>query len=166
MNISDIIEQVKSGKPVTVVCLPNIDNTESSLESNMIADIIDIIEDRHDCYKLWINMQPYYEHNKHIISRNYYDANGVPALTSEEAGYYPKNHIETIYIDKLDAHDCGQYFKYHRNVDVLMAWKATGTDLSYIEWLENEFVVLQMHKTQLMKTVDNLLTGIEGLTKR
>jgi len=141
MTLNEFIENyINNGlKPVVVFDTNDINDFISYIQKNMMGRIVDIIHDGDDVYKLFIDLKEFEENNKLFDSPVWYDRNGEPSLTGIEAGMYPKDGIETLYLD--GGFDVP--FRVKDQNPLLDEYNDEKPDVTYIEWLENKVMELQ-----------------------
>lgn len=100
MTIRQLRERVHKGEKIVVRFKDQIERWETCIDPGMIAEIVNIeAPDSESCSKVLFDLSRFDKHNDRFACRNYYDKNGSPVLTAKEAGYYPKNGIESIWFD-------------------------------------------------------------------
>ncbi len=143
---SEIIEAVKNGAAVVLEMAKGIDEQESYLEKGMRCRIVSVTgEHDHDGVAcLNVDMAPFRELNQRLESPNYFDASRIPCLTATQAGQYPADHSETIYVDVEGSIEALAQVIPDANTAVynryLTEKGASGIQISYIKWLEDELL--------------------------
>lgn len=100
MTIRQLRERVHNGEVIIVRFNDNIEKWESCIDSGMMAEIVNIESpDEYDTSKVLFDLNKFDEYNDRFAQRNYYDKNGEPILTAKEAGFYPRNGIESVWFD-------------------------------------------------------------------
>jgi len=154
--IQQIIDYIDSGKSIVIECTKRISNCESFLEVNMRGRIVSYQLQHDDIYKLTIDVSEFEDYNIPLMSNDYFDKEGNPILNAIEAGYYPVNKKEIIYIDKVDASDGGGYFNVITDCTLFNKWKNSKSDLSYVCWLEELAALSIQYETKIQFLVDKL----------
>jgi hypothetical protein len=139
---ADIINCLKMNIPVIVEFNKKIVNYETCLDANMKGKIISCIDtgddfkDNGKVYKLRIDLSEFDGYNDQFFSANYYDKAGVPCLNCKQAGRYPKDHIEDLYLESIN----GQPFEVFKGKELSIHYreylKNSPDNMNYIQWLE------------------------------
>lgn len=135
-TIADFIKLIQSGAQPVVQFKQGIDEKESYAENGMRARALRVNMSDHEVVKIMFDFQSFDQHNTPLESAHYYDSKGAPTRTAREAGYYYPQ--EELYFDsdeelvKLFEIQAG-----HR-VELFERYTAAGTDLSYVQWLEDQ----------------------------
>lgn len=149
-NGTPIIEQIISMidskiKPV-VIFKENVFFDDSFLESGMTARLTSYEKDG-DGYALTADFSEFFDQNKPLMSANYFDNNGVPCLTAEQAGMIPKGMKEYIYLDLNTDSNCVDFVSsdrlelHNQYLNEVPEQDREGT--SYIYWLESKVLNAQ-----------------------
>lgn len=70
------------------------------LDEGMLAVVTGFAPDDEHCDKIFLDLSRFHDHNVKMEQSNYWDSNHVACLTASQAGYYPKDHKDSYYIDK------------------------------------------------------------------
>ncbi len=143
---SEVIAAVASGTVIVLEMNEGINDQESVLESGMRCRVVSVADEdvAHDVVCIRLDMAPFRDHNILLESPDYYDAARVPCLTATQAGLYPADHIETIYVSPTDEIAIFGRVMPAQNIELygryLTEKSETGMNLSYVMWLENELL--------------------------
>jgi hypothetical protein len=121
-----------------------IDECESYIEVGMWGRILRITDCHDDCYKFYIKLDEFDEHNIPLETSNYYDKQGQARLTAREAGHYEPE--DSIYLPEPAQWD--KYFVIKaegEDVSALLAEYIAnpGEARSYTHWLELKVLALK-----------------------
>jgi len=112
----------------SIVFTDSVEEMELGFEPGMKGVIVSLTHDSDPCegdaggcFKARIDFGgDNLEHNRKLMSANYYDANGVACLKWEETKGYPKNHIEECYFTY------GTWHKKHNSTPEFMVVTPDG----------------------------------------
>lgn len=139
-TISDLVSALRSGVAIDVELAGGIADQESYAETGMRGRLVRCHEYDEDVIVFSVDLKPYDRHNDTIASPYYYDASGVPCLTGKEAGYFPKDGIEEIYVG-ADA-ELEQWFILLCTEQITLYQEFLESDtVSYVGWLEKRLLV-------------------------
>lgn len=144
-NGTSIVEQIiamidSKIKPV-VIAKKDIFFDDSFLEVGMRTRLTSYEKDG-EGYVFSADFSEFFDENKPLMSANYYDDNGVPCLTAEQAGKIPKGMKEYVYIDLNADEDTfelvsSERLELHKQyLNEVPEQDREGT--SYIYWLESK----------------------------
>lgn len=98
-NSTELFDLILNGERPVVKFLKGAEDFETCIDRGMYGRIVGVEHKQDDFYLLRVDLNEFESHNDDCMQRNYYDDDGNPTLTSKEAGQYPKDGIETIYLD-------------------------------------------------------------------
>lgn len=76
-----------------------VDKHELEFDAEMLATVIDITDDDHECCKFWFDFSDFMEHNRKYMKPSFYDKDRVACLTWEESIFWPKNFKHSYFFD-------------------------------------------------------------------
>ena len=118
--------------PLLVQCNKEI-HEEVGLESGCKAYMTSFCDDGNGCYCLTLDFTEFEEDNKRYIPKIWYGSNNELVFWYD-SNYYPKNRQIDLYVDKGDEWDSGlDLFAKSKSY---VEWENSGTDFTYIEYLE------------------------------
>lgn len=141
MLISELMKCIQQSGSVVVDCYPSIEELETFLDPYMRGRITSITQD-HDSCKISIDLNEFTEYNKQFMIANYYDKEGNPTLTAEQAGYSPKGGVEDIYV--LCTDPCSMYFSIVEENKLYKEYQKVKSEKSYVQWLEEQVNTLRV----------------------
>ena len=137
MKIEQLVEQLKNNGTLTVKFNSVKGIFEDTyIEKGMICNISYIGIDECSYYKLIFDYNGFDKDNEPFESHDWYITSRGPTGTMKEAGMYPKNGKEEIYLD----------FGIDLDIEILNAnglyteYLESKEDISYVKWLENTLV--------------------------
>lgn len=139
-TFAELVKVVNGVARLDVEFKPKIEDLESYPEGSMRGTIVLATEHHDEIVKITFDYTKYDAHNAPLEKQNYYDKNGVPNLTAREAGQYKP--VEVLYFMETDLVE--DYFSEVKN-DVYDQYQASGSKLSYVQWLEE--AVKELSKT-------------------
>lgn len=151
MTGNELLRLLKTGQLPVVEFTREIEDYESCIDRGMRARITRAELYTCDTIKVSFSLNEFEAHNRTFEKANYYNKVGEPVLTAREAGYYPKDGIESIVFrvnedfDAFHVVDANPLVVEHLNAD---------TKLSYVEWLESELMKAREHATALGWDID------------
>jgi hypothetical protein len=100
MKSKDFFKSFETARSVGVKTVITVTDhiDDSYLQEGMMGEVIDM-NDKGDYYEVYIDLESFESHNDKFDKKIWYDRNGWPSLTGKEAGFYPRDHVELIYID-------------------------------------------------------------------
>lgn len=93
-------DAIRNGHSIVVQFRKPIEEQEGYLEAGMRGKLTAFTEEDDTLVKFTVDLTDFDVYNRSFESTNYYDASGNPTLTAREAGYYPKNHLESMWVDE------------------------------------------------------------------
>lgn len=106
-------------------------------DAGMRARIVGLFySERDGCYRLKLNYKDFEDHNKQFEQNTYYDSEGIARLDAHQAGFYSVE--EEFYIAEEDLINGIEIPDFATNITgkLLKAWKDSGQDVSYTEFVE------------------------------
>ena len=91
-------EQLMALSGKTVKFTSGVDEFETGFENGMFGVVEKVTPEVDDVYCLWVNFSRFEEHNKQLMTPNYFDAQGKPTLRWNETTYYPTDRVEKIFV--------------------------------------------------------------------
>lgn len=82
------------GRRITVG--PDVEHDETDFDTGMHALVLSLTEDDPDVWIMELDFRPFMDHNRPLMMPNYYDKDGQPTLTVEQAGLW--KGIDTWYL--------------------------------------------------------------------
>ncbi|MFB5759022.1 hypothetical protein [Paenibacillus medicaginis] len=98
MNGRELVDLINK-KPVVKFTEKVESEIECGFDDGMMARLVDFRDDGSGCFELKFDFSEFEQHNKRFEKINWYDKQGNPSLRWSETSFYPKNRIETFYID-------------------------------------------------------------------
>lgn len=145
MELQQLRDILRTGAKFPITCKIGVEEIECSLDEGMKGNIISVRKERDsaDVVVLKIDMTDFVEYNDPLMKKNFYNNDGVPCLNAKQADWYPKDNIETVYIDVEDfAKWFDRYFDHIDNNALFQEWRDTGMKIPYVNFLEN--IVIHM----------------------
>lgn len=138
----DLADAVRQGLRPVVTFGKGIEDKEGYPEAGMRARVVAASDAGNDgMLKVVFEFESFADHNRPLESRNYYDKAGKPTLTAREAGFYtPEEHL---YFDADEELSGTLTVTDEGSVLLFEAFKAEGSTLSYVEWLERQLLALK-----------------------
>ena len=139
MKTEDLYKVFKIGQSIGISTIVDItsDLDESYLQPGMRGEIVNMI-DKGDYYEVYVVLEAFESYNDKFDKKIWYDRVGWPNLTGKEAGFYPENHVESVYLnyDQDVPFDIVENTTFH--TDLFELYLKDGIDKGrYNEWLEN-----------------------------
>jgi hypothetical protein len=146
MTNKEMYKKFVSGnkKALTVMVTDSTGLFDDSFFENNMKFVIKNIEMNVDYLTVYFDVEAFKEHNRQYYTHNYYNNDVIPCLNVEEAGMFPKNGIEIMYIDfdGTNFHIISDYEVPLRQVfenETGGSWINGSNDvIKYVEWLENK----------------------------
>lgn len=123
-----------------VKCLKPIDDMECTPEEGFLGSLTGAIAGRDkDLITLTIDLSGFEELNKGVAKADYFDENQNPTKTVFETNFYHK--VDSIYFDVSEK--VSKYFELvsEKSTKLIEQWRASGSSLRYINWLEHELTL-------------------------
>ncbi len=138
MAIKDLAAEVRAGKQFDIELTKAVRDQESYAEPGMRGRIVSVIDEGDGVARVQINLQPYDQHNDQLALPNYYDKFGNATLTGKQAGRYPKDHIESIWMNWTDQ--ASEYFVMLEpsQAEAYSTYLRAANEQSYVAWLESQ----------------------------
>lgn len=139
--VEQIIAMIDSKIKPVVIAKEDIFFDDSFLEVGMRTRLTSYEKDG-EGYVFSADFSEFFDENKPLMSANYYDENGVPCLTAEQAGQIPKGMKEYVYVDSnadadtLELVSSDRLELHNQYLNEVPEQDREGT--SYIYWLENK----------------------------
>lgn len=100
MNYNDLKYLKNTGVLITVRFKEKIEELETCIDVGMKANIRGVSRDNTpEVYVISFDLGAFISYNRDRMNTNYYDSDSQPTCTSEEAGFWSKNGIDSIYFD-------------------------------------------------------------------
>ena len=99
MKGSELRDMIQSGVQPVVTFGPRIEDLETSIDANMRGRLLTVTREGDGVFRVTVDLNPFEAYNDRYAKSNYWDGQGNATLTAKQAGYYPKDGIETIYLD-------------------------------------------------------------------
>lgn len=135
LNGKQLFEMVKNGGKPVVEFDKEAENFDyESFDPGMRARLTSMWEDD-ECLGCEFDFTEYEEFNKNVEQPAWYGLNGEMVKWSEST-YYPKNKRVKIYIGE-------DYYPGFKIVDesvVFKEYKLSGSNLTYVQWLEEQYL--------------------------
>lgn len=138
MNISNILELVRTGGRPIVTCKPGIDVCEGYAEAGIKARIVGGRLSSNDVVHLMFDYHEFESHNTPLESANYRDGSGGHTKTAHEAGEYKP--VEELYFDP--SHDTAELFEVASDDQMKLyeQYLSSQAATSYVSWLERRVI--------------------------
>lgn len=92
-------DQLTSYVGKVVRFLPAVDDLECGMETGMLATVVQAAPGDFGLVKVVVDFAQFEEHNKLLMTPNFYDSAGNPTLRWCDANSYPKDRRETLFVD-------------------------------------------------------------------
>lgn len=102
MTFKELVREFSKFQGKTVVFQEHIEDYETCFNMGQKAVFSQVTEEDDECVEVYFNFSPYLAFNRLRMKSNFYDKEGNPNLTAEEAGMLPKNGIESVYFEGND----------------------------------------------------------------
>ena len=138
---SDLFHHVEAGNQPVVTFLPGIEDYESCIDRGMMGRIVGVTVKHGEFYCMRIALGEFEAYNDERAQRNYYDGDGNPNWTAKEAGQYPSDGVETIYMDfdlPLD-----RFMKIEGSVKQVVAVKVESATV-YVNEGQQDVVIVEL----------------------
>lgn len=114
-----------------------IEETEIDFDNGMMTHLIEAIDKNDGTVKVVFDFSEFEEHNIPFMKANYWDENNQPTLRWIDTNYYPKDKRVCFYIDT----DQEIPFEVLNNNVAFNAYQQSGSKLSYVQWLEEQYLM-------------------------
>lgn len=137
MTMQELYERLRSGATFTVECTKGIDDLELWLEAGMRVALKGPASNNGDLIKLTVDASDHDTYNDTLATANYFDKNQRPVLTAKQAGYYPANHVDTVYVEPTIK--VGELFREipEASAGFALEFRKSG-EANYVQWLEDQ----------------------------
>lgn len=143
MESKRFFEMVRDGARPVILFTEDAAVYEGYAEVHMRARVVSVVEDSSmGCFQLTVNFEEFDAYNQQFETASYFDENQVPRLTAREAGCYKP--VDWMYVS-LDGELCGFTVEdsssaaaYSSSIAQYQRYKASGSSLAYVQWLEGE----------------------------
>lgn len=141
MHSKDFHTLIQSGARPVVTFRKGAEEGEGYLEAGMRGRITGSRTSGDGVFSLTVDLNGFEDFNAAFESANYYDNKGVARLTAREAGHYPKDGIDLLYVSEdvdffLEILSDNQAELYQRYL------RARKPNEAYVEWLERALLIL------------------------
>jgi hypothetical protein len=126
------------GKNPVVRFTKMIDTFECEVDEGMLARAVSVRDEGDGTAKVVFEVKEFEEINIPFMKPNYYDKDGNPTLRWIDTNFYPKDGIEKFYIET----DGETPFEVIEDNVALNDYRNSGSNLSYIQWLEEQYLKL------------------------
>ena len=142
MHSKDLHDLIQSGARPVVTFRKGVEEGEGYLEAGMRGRITGSRTSGDGVFSLTVDLNEFGEFNTAFETANYYNNQGMPVLTAREAGFYPKDGIDQLYVSEnldpyLEVLSDNQTELHQR---YLSARKPNET---YVEWLERALLAAE-----------------------
>lgn len=138
MNGHTLIARVREAgyRPVIRMTKYGADNLETCMNDPQMGRIVHAEEHHDGVYIIDVDLNEFESYNDSVADRNFYDRHTQPVLTAKEAGCYPANGIERVYL-MLDD-EIEPYFTFAEDAEkpfllnirkVTVVTRELGTDI-------------------------------------
>jgi len=153
MKTEEFFKLFKTSRSVGVPTIIEITNhiDDIYLQIGMKGEVVGM-KDKGGYYELYVNLEPFESYNDKFDKKIWYDRNGWPNLTGKEAGFYPNNHVESIYLDVDQDVKFRIVEKTTFTTDLFELYLKDDVEKGiYNEWLENVIEKLTNGDTNIIK---------------
>lgn len=149
MHIRDIETMLAAGQRPVVEFGKDFDN-EDYAETGMRARVTSVTDEGDGCFRVYVDFSEFDAHNEPFETSNYFDKRQNQCLTARQAGYY-KPQSSVWVPSELDGWIA---LVESTGYQTFTEYKASGTSLSYIAWLESE--LQKLRNSEPMKLAGDL----------
>jgi hypothetical protein len=103
MTFKELAREFRTFQGKTVVFQGHIEDCETCFDMGQKAVLSQVIEEVHECVKIYFDFSTYIDFNRIKMKPNFYDDNGRPILTAEESGMLPIDGVESYYFEGNDT---------------------------------------------------------------
>jgi len=164
----DVMEAIRNGHSIVVEFDKGVGDQEGYLEPGMRGKLVSFTEEDDTVVRFVVDLTEFDAFNRPFESANYFDKSGDPTLTAREAGYYPKDHRESLYVDENDelgviAHvvEGGELALYSEFREA-----QSKDHVGYTQWLEHQVAQLRLDLEDAKLLADNRLKEMLSLQEQ
>jgi len=138
MHSKDLHTLVQSGVRPVVTFRKGVEESETYLEAGMRGRITGSRAAHDGLFHFTVDLTGFEEINAGFETANYYDKEGAAVLTARQAGFYPEDGLEALYVD-ADLANILELVPDARTAlhEEYLKTRATPAE-TYLEWLENK----------------------------
>lgn len=137
MNIwKDVADAVRLGHKVHIEFLKGIAEQEGYLEIGMRGVLIGARDEDDTCLSFKVDLAPYEAYNLAFEKPDYIDKDGRATLTARQANQYPKEHLESMWVDENDPIGSVAQLLDDQQTALFSEFVSAGTGVTYTAWLE------------------------------
>lgn len=151
MDLKVLLEMSRNGVKPVVQFSKEIEEMESVIDEGMRGRFIGFVERNDGDVELRFEIKEFEAFNVPLMQPNYYDKAGQPTLRAIDTNFYPKNGIEVLYWNE----DHSLPVEIVENNGLFQEYVASGSDKSYILWLETKLLGHQEAWSDLKESLGN-----------
>lgn len=144
MKTRELVAMLQQGIHPVIQFTSPITEFDDGLEQGMLGVVESVFEK--DGFAVFsINCKPYFEHNLPLFTHTFLNrSTGEYNATAVESGFYPKNHVVTVY-EGVEPEDNIKNFCLYPEVESALhkQYRAENTAMDYVQWLENKVLERQ-----------------------
>lgn len=138
----DTIEKVKALEGKIIQFGPKSEELEDYCEDKIRAKVLEVKKNCEKVFKIKVDYGMFSDYNMNHETYNYYNKTLGPFLSARQAGFYKE--IDEIYLPHPEDIDWSRYFHLidQNTNNIITAYNLSKKEgQSYIEWLEEQFII-------------------------
>lgn len=134
LNTEDLIRVINSEKIPVIRVKPEVEESEQyDIGAGMLARVKGVSVDD-EFVSIVLDLNDFIQHNQSVAKPEYYNDCGDAVLTWFESSFYPSSGLYTVHAELEEDLP----FEFIDQDSLLDQYVSSGSDCSYVEWLEQK----------------------------